>query len=142
VTNVTRFPLLVLVGLMLGSLGLGCAERPAKVQRFGQVIGIKKENIAEYKRMHAACWPGVLKNLKDCHFRNYSTWLVEIKPDEYCLFSYYEYTGDDLDKDLAKMKADPVRQEWLKLSDPLKYKLPTAKDGEMWYKGEQVFYMP
>jgi len=141
-TRVARFPLLVLVGLMLCSLSLGCAERPAKVQRFGQVIGIKKECIPEYKRIHAACWPGVLKILKECNLRNYSTWLVEVKPDEYYLFSYYEYTGDDFEKDKAKIKADPTMQQWLKHSDTLKYKLVTAKEGEWWHMVDQVFYMP
>ena len=138
---VSRFTPLVLVGLMLCSLNLGCAERPAKVQRFGQVIGIKKECIPDYTRIHAACWPGVLKILKECNIRNYSIYLAEVKPDEYYLFAYFEYVGDDFDKDMAKMKADPTTQQWWKHTDPLQYKLVTAKDGEWWHQLEEVFHM-
>ena len=141
-TRVARFALMVLVGLLLCSLDLGCAERPAKVQRFGQVIGIKKECIPEYKKLHAACWPGVLKVLKECNINNYSIYLAEVKPDEYYLFAYFEYVGDDFDKDMARLKADSTIQQWWKHTDPLQYKLVTAKDGEWWHNLDEVFYMP
>ncbi|MEZ4674965.1 MAG: L-rhamnose mutarotase [Caldilineaceae bacterium] len=42
------------------------------MQRYGQVLGIKTENIAEYTRLHAAVWPGVLKMIHECNIRNYS----------------------------------------------------------------------
>ena len=29
------------------------------MQRFGQLIGVKPENLEEYKRYHAAVWPEV-----------------------------------------------------------------------------------
>ncbi len=30
------------------------------VKRFGTVVGLRPEKIDEYKRLHAAVWPGVL----------------------------------------------------------------------------------
>ena len=30
------------------------------MQRYGQVLGIKPEHVAEYERLHAAVWPEVL----------------------------------------------------------------------------------
>ena len=119
----------------------GCSEPPGKVQRFGQVIGIKKESIPEYNKLHAACWPGVLKQLKQSHIRNYSIYLAEVKPDEYYLFAYFEYVGEDFKKDMERMKADPTTQEWWKHTDPLQYKLVTAREGEWWHQIPEVFHM-
>jgi len=65
-----------------------------------------------------------------------------MKPDEYYLFAYFEYVGDDFDKDMARLKADSTIQQWWKHTDPLQYKLVTAKDGEWWHNLDEVFYMP
>ena len=119
----------------------GCAEPTAKVKRYGSVIGIKKESIPEYKRLHAACWPGVLKTIEECHIRNYSIYLAEVKPDEFYLFSYFEYTGDNLDKEIEeKMANNPTTKEWWSHTDPLQFKVPTAKEGEWWHDLEEVFH--
>jgi len=128
--------LLVLVAAAVG----GCARQSEKVQRFGQVIGVKKEAIPEYKRLHANTWPGVLKAIRECNIRNYSIYLAEIKPDEYYLFAYFEYVGDDFEKDMEKMKADPTTRKWWKFTDPLQQPLPTRQPGEWWHKGEEVFH--
>ena len=127
--------------VMVGTLAGGCAEQSGKVQRFGSVIGIKKDSIPEYKKLHAACWPGVLKRLKECNIRNYSIYLAQVKPDEHYLFAYFEYVGGDFKKDMEKMKADPTTQEWWKHTDPLQYKVVTAKEGEWWHTLEEVFHM-
>ena len=47
------------------------------MQRMGQVIGLNAEKIAEYKRLHAAVWPDVLKMISGCNIRNYSIFLKE-----------------------------------------------------------------
>ncbi|MCB0108531.1 MAG: L-rhamnose mutarotase, partial [Caldilineaceae bacterium] len=54
------------------------------MQRYGQVLGIKTENIAEYTRLHAAVWPGVLKMIHECNIRNYS-----IFQKDNLLFAYF-----------------------------------------------------
>lgn len=36
------------------------------------VIRVKSEKLDKYKRLHAAVWPGVLKQIKECHIDNYS----------------------------------------------------------------------
>ncbi|MGM0475269.1 MAG: L-rhamnose mutarotase, partial [Bacteroidota bacterium] len=43
-----------------------------KVRRFGQLIGVKPEHFEEYRKFHAAVWPGVLEMIKKCHIENYS----------------------------------------------------------------------
>ena len=42
------------------------------MRRYGQVIGIKPERIAEYEALHAAVWPEVLATIHACNMRNYS----------------------------------------------------------------------
>ena len=120
----------------------GCAETPNKVERFGSVIGLKKEKIDEYKRLHAAAWPGVLRKINECNIRNYVIYLTEIEPDKYYLFSHFEYVGDDFEADMNKMKEDPTTQKWWKLTDPCQVPLPNRKDGEWWKRMEEVFYTP
>ena len=69
---------------------VGCVQRKATVQRYGSVIGIKPENIAEYKKLHAAVWPEVLSKLEAVNIRNYSIYLAELKKGEWYLFSYFD----------------------------------------------------
>jgi L-rhamnose mutarotase len=105
------------------------------MQRYGSVIKVRPEKLEEYKRLHAAAWPGVLKMIHDCNIRNYSIYLK----DGY-LFGYYEYVGSDYQGDMAKMAADPVTQEWWKLTDPCQEGLPTRQPGEWWASMEEVFH--
>src|SRR3974390_3857980 len=89
-------PVLSLVfGLVLLS---GCA--PQRVERHGAVIAIPKESIVEYKRLHAATWPGVLQMIDKTNIHNYSIYLGEVAPDRDYLFAYYEYTGRSFDADM------------------------------------------
>jgi len=109
------------------------------MQRIGMVIGIRPERIDEYKRLHAAVWPGVLAKISECNIRNYSIFLRE---PENLLFSYFEYHGTDFAADAAKMAADPTTQDWWKLTDPCQRRLDDAKDGEWWSALPQVFFHP
>jgi len=127
--------------LALGAAVAGCAAGSARVQRYGSAIGIKQENIAEYKRLHAAVWPEILAKLRDVHVRNYSIYLAEVRPGEYYLFSYFEYTGDDFKADMARMAADPDTKRWWTHTDPLQVPVPTRKEGEWWHTLEEVFHM-
>ena len=66
------------------------------MQRYGMVIEVKPEKIEEYKRLHAACWPDVLKMIAACNIRNYSIYITELE-GKLCLFAYFEYVGDDFE---------------------------------------------
>ena len=119
----------------------GCARPEPKVKRYGAVIGIETENIEEYKRLHADTWPGVLEMIGDCHIKNYSIYLAEVEKDKYYLFSYFEYTGDDLDKEIeTKMKNDETTKKWWELTDLLQVPVPTRQEGEWWHTLEEVFH--
>ncbi|MCO6051828.1 L-rhamnose mutarotase [Mesorhizobium sp. RP14(2022)] len=109
------------------------------MKRIGSLIGLRAEHIAEYKRVHAAVWPDVLKQIGSSNIRNYTIFLRE---PENLLFSYFEYVGDDLDGDMAKMAADPVTQEWWTVCMPMQKQLETAGEGEWWASMEEVFHQP
>ncbi len=117
------------------------ARPPEKAQRFGMVIGLKPEKLAYYKELHAAAWPGVLRKIKECHIRNYSIYLKEVEPGRFYLFSYFEYTGDDFEADMAKMAADPTTQKWWKETDPCQIPLATRGEKEFWSRMEEVFHL-
>jgi len=105
------------------------------VQRYGSVIKVRPEKEAEYRRLHAAAWPGVLAMIRDCNIRNYSIYLK----DGY-LFSYFEYVGTDFAADMARMAKDPTTREWWTHTDPCQEPLESRKPGEWWASMEEVFH--
>jgi L-rhamnose mutarotase len=107
------------------------------MQRMGMVIGIKPEDIPDYKRLHANTWPEILQGITDCNIRNYSIYL---RQPENLLFGYWEYHGSDFDADAAKMAADPKTQEWWAICMPMQAPLQTRADGEWWAMMEEVFH--
>lgn len=107
------------------------------MQRMGHVIGLKKEAIPEYKRLHAAVWPEVLATISRANIRNYSIFLKE---PENVMFAYWEYHGTDFEADSALIAADPKTQEWWKICGPMQNPLDTRKPGEWWARMEEVFH--
>ena len=108
------------------------------MQRYGSVIGLNAEAIAEYKRIHADVWPDVLAQIARSNIRNYSIFLKE---PENLLFSYFEYHGTDYATDMAAMAADRRTQEWWDVCMPMQVPLETRKDGEWWASMPEVFHV-
>jgi L-rhamnose mutarotase len=109
------------------------------MKRYGTVIGLRAKKLKEYKRLHAAVWPDVLRMIKRCHIRNYSIYLRQIA-GRYYLFSYFEYTGKDFTADMAKMAADPTTQRWWRCCKPCQVPLPDRHAGEWWATMDEVFH--
>ena len=107
------------------------------MQRFGQVIGVKPEHLAEYKKLHANAWPEVLDMIEACNIKNYSIYVL----NDDTLFAYFEYVGDDFEADMAKMAADPKTQEWWSVCGPMQEPYPNRKPGEWWMTLEEVFHL-
>jgi L-rhamnose mutarotase len=105
------------------------------VRRHGSVLKVRPEKLEEYKRLHAAVWPDVLKMIHECNIRNYS-----IYQKDYYLFSYFEYVGTDFEADMKNMAADPVTQKWWDLTNPCQEPLPSRGKGEWWATMEEVFH--
>jgi L-rhamnose mutarotase len=106
------------------------------MQRYGQVIGVKPEQIAAYERIHAAVWPEVLATIRACNIRNYT-----IFRHQHLLFAYFEYVGDDFAADMSRMAADPKTQEWWTHTVPMQEPLAGRAPGEWWATMTNVFHV-
>jgi len=127
--------------LCLASLCLvmvGCAQ--PKVQRYGSVIGVKDEKLAYYKELHADVWPQVGAAIHEANIRNYSIYLRKMPDGKHYLFGYFEYIGDDFDRDMKKMAANEDVKRWWKETDPCQFQLPDTKEGNWWASMEEVFH--
>ena len=106
------------------------------MKRYGMVIGLKPEAEEEYRKYHAAVWPGVLATIAACNIRNYSIFLRD-----HTLFAYFEYHGSDYAADMAKMAADKTTQEWRAIMNPMQSPLADRKPGAWWREIEEVFHV-
>lgn len=109
------------------------------MKRIGQIIKLKPEAYAEYKRLHAQVWPEVLATIKAANIRNYS-----IYHHDGLLFAYMEYVGDDFEADMAKIADDPKTREWWALTDPLQQPVvgtsSGSAEGHWWHDMEELFH--
>jgi L-rhamnose mutarotase len=105
------------------------------MKRFGQIIKVKPEHLEKYKEYHEKVWPEILKMIRECNIRNYSIYYR----DNY-LFAYFEYHGNDFEKDMAKMAADPKTQDWWRIMKPMQDPIPTRTPDEWWVTMEEVFH--
>lgn len=104
------------------------------------VVRLRADKIEEYKTLHSAVWPDVLKMLTACHIRNYSIFLRRLDDGNHYLFSYFEYIGADFAADMALMAADPVTQKWWELCKPCQEPLASRSEGEWWADMPEVFH--
>ena len=88
------------------------------------VIGLKADRVADYMRLHAAVWPGVLDVMRRSGWRNFDIYLKE---PENLLFGTFEYVGDDFAASGRANAADPETQRWLKETDPCQNPFNTRK---------------
>ncbi|OIV36421.1 L-rhamnose 1-epimerase [Mangrovactinospora gilvigrisea] len=107
----------------------------ANPKRYAQIIRLRPEAEAEYRRIHQEVWPEVLAMIEKCHMRNYSIFLRDG-----LLFAYYEYVGTDHDADMARMAEDPHTQRWWKITDPMQAKVESAGEDEWWGRADEVFH--
>jgi len=133
--------LLIVGAVVTAALAAAKRDRPAKVQRYGMVIGVKADKLDQYKRLHANPWPSVNKMLKECNIQNYSIYLTQFDDGKWYLFSYFEYTGSDFEADMKKMGADPATQRWWKETDPCQIALRNRKPGQWWKAMDEVYHL-
>ena len=79
--------------------------------------------------------PGSWKPSTSVTCGNYS---IFIQGDS--VFAYYEYIGDDYDKDMALMEEDRITQEWWKHTKPCFIKYAISPDSEFYHDMQQIFY--
>ena len=105
------------------------------VQRLASVIRLDPEGVEEYERLHADAWPGVLAKISECNIRNYSIYRYGL-----LLFSYFEYVGDDIDADMAKMGEDQTPQDWWAVCKPLQRQVDEVVGDEWWHTIPEIFH--
>ena len=111
-------------------------------KRLGQIIRLKPDSLKEYKECHAAVWPAVLEQIKDCNISDYTIYLDE---PSMILFATMTYNGSDLDADMEKMRANPEVQRWWKMTDSMQETLVDGSSGSTdpkgwWRELEEVFH--
>ena len=111
------------------------------MKRYGSIIGVRAEKLDEYKKLHAAVWPDVLRMIKRRNIRNYSIYLRKLPDGSHYLFSYFEYTGSNFAADMAIMAADPTTQKWWAECKPCQKPLDDRSPDEWWAGMEEVFHV-
>jgi L-rhamnose mutarotase len=107
------------------------------IERHALVVGVRPELREEYLALHRSVWPQVEQTLRECHFTNYSIFVVENM-----LFAYYEYTGDDHAADLVRIGEDPVTREWWTKTDPCQVRIvPETDPGALWQPLEEAWHL-
>ena len=105
------------------------------MRRYGQIINLKPDRIDEYKRLHAEVWTDVSKAIAKSNIKNYSIYLK----DE-ILFAYFEYHGNQFEKDMAEMAANTIIQKWWDVCKPCMLPVESRQEGEWWANMEEIFH--
>ena len=106
------------------------------------MVALRPGKIEDYKCLHQAVWPDVLRVIHEVNIRNYSIYLRRLPDGVYYLFSYFEYFGSNYTADMDRMAADPVTQAWWAVCKPCHEPLPDRAPGEWWASLEEVFHTP
>ena len=114
-------------------------KEQSKIKRYASVIGLNPEQELYYRELHSNVWPSILDRIKQANLQNFSIHLTEIEGSKY-LFSYYEYTGEDYEKDMSNMAKDPEMQKWWKETRSCQILLPGYRPEEPWKQMEMLFF--
>lgn len=110
-------------------------------QRYAQIVRLRPSSMDAYKACHAAVWPAVLAQIKDCNISDYSIYLDE---GSMTLFASFKYTGADFEADMERMRANPEVRRWWMMTDGMQESLVEGSRGSTdpkgWWKPlEEVF---
>lgn len=111
------------------------------VQYYGAMIELKLEKEREYRELHANVWPEVKAAIHKANIRNYNIFVAELGKKKF-LFSYFEYIGQDPEKDFAAIAQDPTtRDRWWPLTDACQIRLLGTPAGQQWKPLTQVMHL-
>lgn len=104
--------------------------------RYGEVIKVKPEMYEEYRHLHDNVWPGIVKKIHAAGMGNFTIFYR----DGY-LFKYFEYVGDDYEKDMEELGKDDENIRWLLHTDPCQEPVDSAEEGVWWAPMENIFHI-
>jgi L-rhamnose mutarotase len=106
------------------------------MRRFGQVIRVRPEAEAEYRKIHVKIWPVIEEAIAEAGIRNYSIFLKDGM-----LFAYFEYHGPDAEYEarMARLAQASRESGWWDLTESMQEPLETRQPGEWWANMEEVF---
>ena len=104
--------------------------------RHGQLVKLLPHKRELYLQLHAAVWPEVESQIRRSHIGNYTIFLHGD-----LLFSFFEYSGTDLQADLDQMAADPATQAWWALTAPCQEPLEGTPASATWAEGVEVWHL-
>lgn len=105
---------------------------PSEPRRIAQIVKLKRESLQAYKECHAAVWPAVLQQIKDCNIIDYSIFLDE---KTMTLFATMKWVGTDYEADMRAMAANPEVQKWWTMTDGMQETLVEGAKGSTDPKG-------
>jgi len=108
------------------------------MKRIGVTIGIRRESVEEYKRIHVKLWPEIEGAIKEAGIRNYSIFLLGDQ-----LFGYFEHPGPDevFKAAMARLAQAPRMREWWDVTEAMQVPRPDRKPGDWWTEMEEVFHL-
>ena len=108
------------------------------MKRLGATIGLRKECLEEYKRIHVKLWPEIERAIKEAGISNYSIYYNDGQ-----LFGYFEYTGPDaeLEARMRRLAEAPRMREWWDITDAMQIPRPDRKPGDWWTNMELVVHL-
>lgn len=111
------------------------------IRFFGSAVELKSEHEQKYRELHADVWPEVIDAIKSSNIHNYHIYLAPLNGKKY-LFSFFEYHGNDMKNDFAKMQLDDVtREKWWPLTDSYQEIIPGTPEGEQWLGLESLMHI-
>lgn len=110
------------------------------MKRYGMVLRLRADKVAEYERLHASVWPEVLARITRCNIHNYTIFVRQLDDGRHYAFSYFEHSGADFAADMRAMTADPATQRWWALCEPCQEPLSDRAAGEWWAEMREVFH--
>ena len=87
---------------------------------------MKPECEAEYKRIHASVWPGVLAAIARHNIVDYS---IHYFPKLSLLIANFSYIGNDFEADMKGIGEDEETRRWWKLTDGMQESFVEGAEG-------------
>ncbi len=94
---------------------------------------LKPEKVDEYVKLHANTWPEILDLIKKTNIQNYS---ISIRGTE--LYTYFEYVGEDYEKDMQIQADSEIMQKWWTYTKPC---FLYHDKGEYYDDLQEIFYL-